>query len=59
MVLYNGTTGEATFVNARETAPASATENMYSGDGYLSTIGNSFKTSAAPKLPKPPVCIFG
>nr|CAB3248949.1 gamma-glutamyltranspeptidase 1 [Phallusia mammillata] len=39
MVLYNRTTNEATFVNARETAPAAATENMYNGDGYLSTRG--------------------
>ncbi|XP_054262881.1 scoloptoxin SSD14-like isoform X2 [Macrosteles quadrilineatus] len=39
MTIYNKTTGTVETLNARETAPAAATEDMFHGNITLSTIG--------------------
>uniref|UniRef100_H2YEV9 Glutathione hydrolase n=1 Tax=Ciona savignyi TaxID=51511 RepID=H2YEV9_CIOSA len=39
MTFYNATTGEATFINAREVAPARADKNMFKGNPELSVLG--------------------
>nr|XP_018666852.1 glutathione hydrolase 1 proenzyme isoform X1 [Ciona intestinalis] len=39
MTLYNATTGEATFINSREVAPAAADKNMFKGNPDLAVLG--------------------
>jgi len=39
MIYYEAATGQATFINARETAPAGSNETMYGGNGELSQLG--------------------
>ncbi|XP_078482748.1 glutathione hydrolase 1 proenzyme-like [Ciona intestinalis] len=39
MTLYNATTGEATFINSREVAPATADKNMFKGNPDLAVLG--------------------
>jgi gamma-glutamyltranspeptidase / glutathione hydrolase / leukotriene-C4 hydrolase len=40
MTIYDSKTGKAECLNAREMAPAAATENMFSGNASLSIKGN-------------------
>uniref|UniRef100_H2YDU9 Glutathione hydrolase n=1 Tax=Ciona savignyi TaxID=51511 RepID=H2YDU9_CIOSA len=39
MTFYNATTGEATFINAREVAPARADKNMFKGNAEHAVLG--------------------
>ena len=40
MTIYDSKTGKAECLNARETAPAAATENMFGGNASLAIKGN-------------------
>jgi len=39
MIFYEAATGQATFINARETAAAAASKDMYEGNSKLSRLG--------------------
>jgi len=39
MTVYNRSSGQAEVIDARETAPAAASQNMYNGNGTLATVG--------------------
>lgn len=41
MTIYDSKTGVARCLDARETAPAAATEDMYDGNATLSQIGSA------------------
>lgn len=39
MTIWDAENGTANYLDARETAPAAAEENMFNGDAYLSMYG--------------------
>lgn len=39
MTVYNATSKTATFINFRETAPATASVDMFNGDSEVSVLG--------------------
>ena len=50
MTIYDSKTGKAECLNAREVAPAAATENMFGGNASLSIKGNQFLMKGCLKL---------